>query len=57
MPLIAMRRTALGLRAKSCGPNPVARDMYEKYASFNDYVNEYRLEQSEGAVTLLESGL
>ena len=31
-------------------PKAVARDMYEKYASFNDYVNEFGLEQSEGVL-------
>ena len=31
-------------------PKSVARDMYERYASFNDYVGEYGLERSEGVL-------
>jgi superfamily II RNA helicase len=29
-------------------PKSIARDMYESYASFNDYVREYGLQRSEG---------
>ncbi|MEO1271725.1 MAG: DUF3516 domain-containing protein, partial [Myxococcota bacterium] len=31
-------------------PKSVARDMYEKYASFNDYIREFQLERSEGVL-------
>lgn len=31
-------------------PKSIARDMFETYASFNDYVREYGLQRSEGAL-------
>jgi superfamily II RNA helicase len=31
-------------------PKSVARDMYERYATFNEYVNQYGLERSEGVL-------
>lgn len=38
------------VRADNLRPKSVARDMYERYASFNDYVGEYGLERVEGAL-------
>lgn len=38
------------VRVDQLAPKSVARDMYERYASFNDYVREYGLERSEGAL-------
>lgn len=38
------------VRVDRLSPKSVARDMYERYASFNDYVGEYGLERIEGAL-------
>jgi superfamily II RNA helicase len=38
------------VRVDALKPKSVARDMYERYASFNDYVQEYGLEKSEGVL-------
>ena len=38
------------VRVDRLSPKSVARDMYERYASFNDYVVEYGLERMEGAL-------
>jgi hypothetical protein len=34
--------------AENVRPKSIARDMFESYASFNDYVREYGLQRSEG---------
>ena len=31
-------------------PKSIARDMFERYASFHDYINEYSLQRSEGVL-------
>lgn len=38
------------LASGEVAPKSVARDMYERYASFNEYVREYSLERSEGVL-------
>jgi hypothetical protein len=42
------RRRHPWLGAEHIRPKSIARDMYERYASFNDYVREYGLQRSEG---------
>lgn len=36
--------------AENIRPKSIAREMYERYASFNDYVGEYGLARSEGVL-------
>ncbi len=38
-------------------PKSIARDMLERYASFNDYVHEYGLQRSEGVLLRYLSGV
>jgi len=38
------------VRGENVSPKSVARDMVERYASFNDYVKEYGLARSEGVL-------
>ena len=39
-----------GSARRTCGPKSVAREMYEGFASFDDYVRSYGLERSEGVL-------
>ena len=38
------------LKGENIRPKSIAREMFETYASFNDYVREYGLQRSEGAL-------
>ena len=42
------RKTRPWVAAENVRPKSIARDMFESYASFNDYVREYGLQRSEG---------
>ena len=44
------RRTHPWLASAEVAPKSVARDMFEAYASFNDYVGQFGLERSEGVL-------
>jgi superfamily II RNA helicase len=46
----AFRKTHPWLMGDNIRPKSIARDMYERYASFNDYVREYGLQRSEGVL-------
>src|SRR5690606_10006795 len=38
-------------------PKSIARDMYERYLSFSDYIREYELQRSEGLLLRYLSGV
>ena len=44
------RKTHPWLAGDNIRPKSIARDMYERYMSFNDYVREYGLQRSEGVL-------
>jgi superfamily II RNA helicase len=46
----AFRETHPWLGGAEVAPKSVGRDMYEQYASFNDYVGQFNLERSEGVL-------
>jgi hypothetical protein len=46
----AFRETRPWLRHENVQPKSIVRDMFERYASFNDYVRLYGLQRSEGVL-------
>ncbi|MEE8408440.1 MAG: DUF3516 domain-containing protein [Myxococcota bacterium] len=44
------RETRPWLRHENVKPKSIARDMFERYASFNDYVRTFGLQRSEGVL-------
>jgi len=46
----AFREKQPWVNRETVRPKSIARDMYERYASFNDYVKEYGLQRSEGVL-------
>jgi len=46
----AYAETRPWVRAAHLRPKSIARDMYERFASFNDYVKDFGLERSEGVL-------
>jgi superfamily II RNA helicase len=46
----AFRRTHPWVASDNIKPKSIARDMYERYMSFGDYVREYGLQRSEGVL-------